>query len=79
MTGGVNRLLGRSGLSGVGSWLPRGQTLPEAAWRPRHRAVTWLLVAHAVVIGTYTTLRGFPATEVLTDIAVFALGAFAAS
>jgi diguanylate cyclase (GGDEF)-like protein len=61
------------------SWLPRGQTLPEASWRVRHRAVTWLLVAHAVVIGLYAALSGFPIRDVLTDVAVPALGAFAAS
>ena len=79
MTGGAFRPFARARLDAALSWFPRGQTLPEASWRSRHRAVTCLLVAHAVVIGLYAALRGFPVTDILTDAAVPALGAFAAS
>jgi diguanylate cyclase (GGDEF)-like protein len=79
MSRGGNRQLAPARFATALSWLPRGQTLPEASWQVRHLAVTWLLVAHAVVIGLYAALRGFPVTDVLTDVAVPALGAFAAS
>jgi diguanylate cyclase (GGDEF)-like protein len=79
MTVGGFRLRERARLGQALSWLPRGQTLPEASWGIRHLAVTWLLVAHAVVIGVYAALSGFPFTDVLTDVAVPALGALAAS
>jgi diguanylate cyclase (GGDEF)-like protein len=48
-------------------------------WRVRHRAVTWLLVFHAVVFGVASLLKGLPAVDVLTNVGVPALGAFAAS
>jgi diguanylate cyclase (GGDEF)-like protein len=79
MTGVTYRPIARAKLAGALSWFPRGQTLPEASWRVRHRAVTWLLLAHAVVIGLCAVLRDLPSTDLLTDIAVPALGAFAAS
>ena len=31
-------------------YLPKGQSLPEDAWRTRHRALCWLLRAHVVGI-----------------------------
>lgn len=39
-------------------WLPRGGSLPESAWRPRHRAVLFLLWGHVVAIPVYAVLRG---------------------
>ncbi len=39
------------------SWLPRGGSLPEAAWEARHRAVMILLLAHVVVIPLYAVYR----------------------
>ncbi|MCW2571338.1 MAG: hypothetical protein JWO88_1396 [Frankiales bacterium] len=63
----------------LGSWLPRGQTLPESHWRVRHRAVTWLLLAHAVVFAVVGLFLRLPALDLLTDVGVPALGAFAAS
>lgn len=61
------------------TWLPRGHTLPEANWRRRHRAVTALLVAHAIVFAVYVTMRGIDPLDSIGDVAVPALGAFAAS
>jgi diguanylate cyclase (GGDEF)-like protein len=59
--------------------MPTGQTLPESAWRARHRAVTWLLVVHAVVIAIACLATSMPLADLLTDAGVPALGAFAAS
>jgi hypothetical protein len=69
----------RTLLHTIGAWFPRGSTLPEVQWRVRHRAVTWLLVFHAVVFGVASLLKGLPAVDVLTNVGVPALGAFAAS
>ena len=63
----------------VRSWLPTGRTLPYASWQTRHRAVVILLLAHAVVLGFAAAMTGRPAFDVLSDAAVPALGAFAAS
>jgi diguanylate cyclase (GGDEF)-like protein len=63
----------------LATWLPRGQTLPESHWRVRHRAVTWLLLAHAVVFAVVGLFLHLPALDLLTDVGVPALGAFAAS
>ena len=40
------------------SWLPRGGSLPDDAWRARHRAVTMLLWAHVVAIPVYAVYQG---------------------
>ncbi|MDQ1689103.1 MAG: hypothetical protein QOK42_2078 [Frankiaceae bacterium] len=66
-------------LVAVRGWFPRGQTLPDAAWKLRHRAVLGLLLAHAVVFLAAGFIMGKPVGEVLTDAAIPALGAFAAS
>lgn len=39
-------------------WLPRGGSLPESAWRARHRAVLVLLWAHVAAIPAYALLQG---------------------
>jgi diguanylate cyclase (GGDEF)-like protein len=63
----------------LATWLPRGQTLPVSHWQVRHRAVTWLLLAHAVVFAVVGLFLRLPALDLLTDVGVPALGAFAAS
>lgn len=40
------------------SWLPRGGSLPDAAWRTRHRAVMVLLWAHVVGIPIFAIYQG---------------------
>ena len=60
-------------------WLPQGRTLPAASWEVRHRAVTWLLVAHAVVFAIYGFASGQAVASTLSTVAVPALGAYAAS
>lgn len=39
-------------------WLPRGGSLPESAWLPRHRAVVVLLWVHVVAIPVYAVHQG---------------------
>ena len=40
------------------SWLPRGGSLPEDAWRTRHRAVMVLLWMHVLAIPVYAVYQG---------------------
>ena len=51
------------------SWLPRGGSLPEPAWRARHRAIVALLWVHVIGIPAYAVLRssspGEPWLEIL--------------
>ncbi len=39
--------------------LPQGQTLPNAAWARRHRAILGLLWVHALVLPVYSGTRGY--------------------
>ncbi|MDX6696977.1 MAG: hypothetical protein QOE65_374 [Solirubrobacteraceae bacterium] len=39
--------------------LPRGQTLPDAEWERRHRALLWLLWIQAAGLGLYGLTRGY--------------------
>jgi signal transduction histidine kinase/CheY-like chemotaxis protein len=39
--------------------LPQGQTLPDEAWEKRHRALLWILWAHAVALTAYSATRGY--------------------
>src|SRR4051794_6492430 len=61
------------------AWLPHGSTLPEAQWRVRHRAVTWLLIVHAAVIAVWAIVGSKSYADIITSVGVPALGAFAAS
>jgi diguanylate cyclase (GGDEF)-like protein len=63
----------------LGDWFPRGSTLPQAPWEVRHRAVTWLLLFHAVIFGVASLIKGVPLETFLTNVSVPALGAYAAS
>ncbi len=60
-------------------WLPQGRTLPEASWEVRHRAVTWLLIAHAAVFAIYGFVSDQSVAATMSTVAVPALGAYAAS
>jgi diguanylate cyclase len=68
-----------AGLRYLGSWLPQGRTLPDASWRARHRAVTVLLLGHAVGFAVYGCAATQPLLQTLSSVAVPALGAYAAS
>jgi diguanylate cyclase (GGDEF)-like protein/PAS domain S-box-containing protein len=40
-------------------WLPKGNTIPDHAWRQRHRAILILLWLHAVGLAIYGILAGY--------------------
>ncbi|MFC7495625.1 MULTISPECIES: ATP-binding protein [unclassified Nocardioides] len=40
------------------SWLPRGGSLPDAAWETRHRAVMVLLWGHVIALPLYALYQG---------------------
>jgi diguanylate cyclase (GGDEF)-like protein len=69
----------RSFLRAAVGLLPRGRTLPEQSWRVRHRAVVILLLIHAGVLLGWTLAADQPLTNVLLDVGVPGLGAYAAS
>src|SRR5947209_12801114 len=58
--------------------LPRGQTLPPAAWRRRHRAMLAILWAHVVLLPIFALSRGlapWPAIGPVIPIAIAAVAA----
>jgi diguanylate cyclase (GGDEF)-like protein len=69
----------RTSLGEIAAWFPRGSTLPEQQWRVRHRAVTFLLIFHAAVFAVASAVKGLPLADVMANVSVPALGAFAAS
>jgi diguanylate cyclase (GGDEF)-like protein/PAS domain S-box-containing protein len=58
--------------------LPRGQTLPEAAWASRHKAMLWILWAHVVLLPLFSFARGLGAATALGAVLPVALAAVAA-
>jgi signal transduction histidine kinase len=50
--------------------LPRGNTLPDAEWRRRHRILLWILWAHVVALPLFGLTQGF---SVLTCVGCAAL------
>src|SRR5437764_3240361 len=48
-------------------YLPRGQALPDDAWRARHRALCWLLRAHVVGIFLFSLVQGFGVIHSVAD------------
>ena len=71
----VLRRLGRECVD----YLPKGQSLPEDAWRGRHRALCYLLRAHVVGIFGFALLRGFGVVHGLGDAGIVALFAVLAT
>ena len=59
----------RTGLS----YLPRGQTLSEEAWRVRHRVLSYILRAHAVGIFIFALIRGYTVPQALMYSSVVAV------
>jgi diguanylate cyclase (GGDEF)-like protein/PAS domain S-box-containing protein len=57
--------------------LPRGQTLPEEAWAPRHKALLWILWAHVVVLPVFSLLRGIDLQLAIGSTMPIALAAVA--
>ena len=61
-------------------YLPKGQSLPEDAWRTRHRALCWLLRAHVVGIFMFSLFRGYSLAHSVADTSpVAVLAALAGS
>jgi diguanylate cyclase len=60
-------------------YLPKGQSLPEDAWRGRHRALCYLLRAHVVGIFAFALLRGFSVVHSMGDAGIVALFAVLAT
>src|SRR5437588_3912607 len=61
-------------------YLPKGQSLPEDAWRARHRALCWLLRAHVVGIFMFSLFRGYSLAHSVADTSpVAVLAALAGS
>jgi diguanylate cyclase (GGDEF)-like protein len=63
----------------LAAWFPHGATLPEPQWRVRHRAITWLLLVHAAVFLVASLVAHAPLLDLLTNVSVPLLGAYAAS
>ncbi len=59
--------------------LPRGQSLPEEAWRSRHLAIVALLWAHAAAVPVYALERGYSVSHAVGEGAILAVAAVAAS
>lgn len=60
------------------AWLPRGGSLPDAAWNARHRVVMALLWAHVVAIPLYGMYRGNSFLHAWADTGVVAIAAVVA-
>lgn len=60
----------RSWLQRVRAWLPRGDTLDDAAFRERHRTLSILLALHVPVLTVFGTVRGLGFLHALAESAV---------
>ncbi|MBA3655287.1 MAG: SpoIIE family protein phosphatase [Actinobacteria bacterium] len=64
------------------SWrglLPRGSTLPDEMWWPRHRGIVILLWLHALAVPIYALIRGFDAAHVLLESVILPVAALVAT
>ena len=59
--------------------LPRGQTLPQAEWESRHRAMSWILWAHVVALPIFSLARGSSVTAAVGSVLPIALAGVAGS
>jgi diguanylate cyclase (GGDEF)-like protein/PAS domain S-box-containing protein len=53
-------------------WLPKGNTIPDAAWRQRHRAILILLWAQAVGLAIFGAAAGYEWQHSLAEAALVA-------
>lgn len=60
-------------------FLPRGQTLPPAAWHARHVGILVLLWAHAAVVPGFALVRGYSLPHALLESAILPATAIVAS
>jgi diguanylate cyclase (GGDEF)-like protein/PAS domain S-box-containing protein len=63
---------GSSRLSQLRQLLPEGKTLPEAAWRHRHRAMVVLLFAESIGLGIFSAASGYDLVHVLLHSLILA-------
>lgn len=72
---------GTNQLSRASAWLrdnlPRGKTLPEEAWRVRHRALLYLLWAHVIALPVFAYLEGFSPAASVGSVVPIALAGIA--
>jgi serine phosphatase RsbU (regulator of sigma subunit)/anti-sigma regulatory factor (Ser/Thr protein kinase) len=59
--------------------LPQGRTLPESAWRLRHRAIVALLWGHALVVPVVAAAQGFDVGHVVLESMILPATAVVAS
>ncbi len=53
-------------------YLPRGQLLPEDAWRRRHRTLSILLRAHVLGLFCFALIRGYGPLHAFSEAAIIA-------
>ena len=63
----------------VVGWLPRGQSLSDARWPIRHRAMVWVLWLHVPALWSLGVLLGYNPLHVMVDMAPLAFGATVAT
>ena len=63
----------------VAAWLPKGGALSEEEWERRHRAISMLLVAHAIGILIFGFVRGFGGLHLVSEAGVPLVAAFLAN
>ena len=66
-------------LAPVVGWLPRGQSLSDARWPSRHRAMVWVLWIHVPALWALGVLLGYGPFHVMVDMAPLAFGATVAT
>jgi diguanylate cyclase (GGDEF)-like protein/PAS domain S-box-containing protein len=55
----LSPVLARRAWANRREWLPRGQTLPDAEWASRHRAMCWILWLHVIGLPIFLFCQGF--------------------
>jgi diguanylate cyclase (GGDEF)-like protein/PAS domain S-box-containing protein len=69
----------RRGFALLRAYLPRGQTLPDEAWAPRHRALLWILWVHVLVLPVFAVSQGFSVASSVGWVLPIALAGVAGS
>ena len=54
--------------------LPRGNSLDDAAWAPRHRLLLWLLAAHVPALAVVAVLTGHTSAVIFLELVPIAAG-----
>ncbi len=62
-------------LSSIRAWLPKGHSLPPDQWESRHRAMTYVLLAHIPVMLLWGLLKGFGVGHSILDVVPLAVPA----